>query len=831
VREVESVYDFPLDGFQQEATRLLIEGHSVVVSAPTGSGKTLIGETAIMTVLARGQKAIYTTPLKALSNQKLREFQALFGTRRVGLKTGDVEINAANADIVVMTTEILRNMLYPSAGDVGAEGTEGSGGAEIGELGGVSDGRLDNVGVVILDEVHYLADVSRGTVWEETIIYCPPRIQLLCLSATVGNPDDLAGWIEEVHCQGTRQRCETIVSDYRPVPLNWHFSMKPGRMWPGLGPLLSRKGDRLNHELFPFTKEGVREWALANGGGDRGGGGGGGWGGDAEWGVNDDQDGSYEGGFYRKARNDGGRRGGAGGARGGGSSSRSRGGGGRGEREGGRGDRNGRGGGDGYNNGGYNGGGGYNRAPPPSPANDRQMRRRLVPHVETTVGQLVAANMLPAVWFIFSRKGCDQAAFYLADCGAKLVTRDEEREIAYALDEFAAINPDAVRPEAVAPLLLGIASHHAGLLPGWKGLVEGLFQRGLLKVVFATETLAAGVNMPARCSVMSALSKRGDSGPRALTSNEFMQMCGRAGRRGYDTVGHVVACQSPFEGPEEAFALVQAPPENLRSQFSISYGMVLNLLRAGKPLRQVRSIVERSFGNYLGGRAKRGQVKELRRLREQADALREQIESGESIVEPEEWARYVKLDGRLKEERRLLKIISRQTEDSLAEVARAAVKEAMELREMPVIVYIETDENDAPQTPERPKPEPSPTVGLMPDGSWSMGAQDGDAEGEKEEARAAVGGDRIGEVFDDDVEEEETADDDDDEGGGGGSARGANANAPRGRVIAVAIVEAYQPPPFKSVGGRNPFPLGEFVALAADGTWHRFAARSGCIVG
>jgi superfamily II RNA helicase len=220
--------------------------------------------------------------------------------------------------------------------------------------------------------------------------------------------------------------------------------------------------------------------------------------------------------------------------------------------------------------------------------------------VETTVGQLVAASMLPAVWFIFSRKGCDQAAFYLADCGAKLVTPREEAEIAAALDEFEKNNPDAMRPEAVNPLLMGIASHHAGLLPGWKGLVENLFQRGLLKVVFATETLAAGVNMPARCSVMSALSKRGDEGPRMLTSNEFMQMCGRAGRRGYDTVGHVVCCQSPFEGCEEAFDLVIAPPENLKSQFSISYGMVLNLLRAGRPLSAVRSIVERSFGNYLG---------------------------------------------------------------------------------------------------------------------------------------------------------------------------------------------------------------------------------------
>ena len=220
-------------------------------------------------------------------------------------------------------------------------------------------------------------------------------------------------------------------------------------------------------------------------------------------------------------------------------------------------------------------------------------------------------------------------------------------------------------------------------------MVENLFQRGLLKVVFATETLAAGVNMPARCSVMSALSKRGDEGPRMLTSNEFMQMCGRAGRRGYDTVGHVVCCQSPFEGCEEAFDLVIAPPENLKSQFSISYGMVLNLLRAGRPLSAVRSIVERSFGNYLGGRARREQVRELRRIREQSDALREQIATGDCGVEPEEWARFIKLDERLKEERRLLKIISRQTDDALAEMARANVRDALELLGGCVVVGVD----------------------------------------------------------------------------------------------------------------------------------------------
>ena len=338
---------------------------------------------------------------------------------------------------------------------------------------------------------------------------------------------------------------------------------------------------------------------------------------------------------------------------------------------------------------------GYRRGgpgPDPYPANDRQARRRLVPHVETVVGQLVAADLLPAVWFIFSRKGCDQAAEYLCQCGASLVSGAERRKIAEALTAFETDNPDAVRPEAVEPLLLGIASHHAGLLPGWKGLVERLFQRGLLKVVFATETLAAGVNMPARSSVLSCLSKRDDSGPRALTSNEFMQMAGRAGRRGYDSVGHVVALQSPFEGPEEAFALVTSPPENLRSRFSVSYGMALNLLNAGSDLKTVRATVERSFGNYLGGRARRDQTRELRRLREQRDALSEQIAAGASEVEPEEWERFKKLDGRLKEERRLLKTVARQTLESRAEGARRAVGEWRELGETFVFVEVFVDD-------------------------------------------------------------------------------------------------------------------------------------------
>jgi superfamily II RNA helicase len=806
VADIENLNAFPFDPFQSEAAEALIRGDCVVVSAPTGSGKTLVGEVAIVNALLRGQKAIYTTPLKALSNQKLREFQKIFGPRRVGLKTGDVEINAADADVVVMTTEILRNMLYPSAGaeDAGGGGVTvdvPSSAVVIGEDAGRADGRLEGVGVVILDEVHYLSDASRGTVWEETIIYLPSAVQLLCLSATVGNPDDLAGWIEDVHCRGGTQ-CEVVQSDYRPVPLTWHFSMKPGRMYPGLGPLLNRAGTRLHHELFPFTKEGAREWANANGGDGYGS-----YGNsfDDRYGVGDDDDGYYEGGFFRRNNNDRGR---------------------------------GRGGGGGRGRRGSGGGGGGGRRfppPPPSPATDKQQRRRLVPHVETTVGQLVAGNMLPAVWFVFSRKGCDQAAEYLCRCGAKLVTPAEEREIAATLDAFARQNPDAIRDDAIEPLLLGIASHHAGLLPGWKGLVEGLFQRGLLKVVFATETLAAGVNMPARCSVLSALSKRGDAGPRMLTSNEFMQMCGRAGRRGFDTIGHVVACQSPFEGPEEAFDLVTSPPDNLRSQFSISYGMVLNLVRAGRPLPMVRSIVEQSFGNYLGGKAKREQTKELRRLKQQADALREQIEMGESIVPREEWRRYVKLEERLKEERRLMKIISRQSWDMKAEMARAAIRDFLEIDEGIALALVELDDvaedgrvirpgRNLPPSFSRGARPKSKTIGLMPDGSWSVedpdAAEDDVADGEDDVAsadssnavtpRTADAADAVAAFDDADSDESPHATP------SSSSSTSSAFSRPRGRVALVAVVDAI---------AADSDGVGDFIGVDRDGAWYRFGAE------
>lgn len=699
VRDIEDFYPYNLDVFQIDATKVLLKGSSVVVSAPTGSGKTLVGETAILTALARGEKAIYTTPLKALSNQKLREFQKIFGKRRCGLKTGDVDING-DADVMIMTTEILRNMLYSSA------------------AGGRDDDRLSDVSIIVLDEVHYLSDPGRGTVWEETIIYCPSRIQLLCLSATVGNPEDLSGWIEEVHGP-----CDTIVSSYRPVPLTWQYSMKPSQLYPGLGPLLNFKGTKLHHDLRPFTREGLQQ-------------------------RND----NWEDGFGRQG--------------------------------------------------------------PSSRESERILRRRFVPHVETTVQQLIASDMIPAVWFIFSRKGCDQSVDYLMQAGGNLVTRAEREQIDVALEEFSKDNKSAIRTAMIEPLRRGVASHHAGLLPAWKGLVEKLFQRGLIKVVFATETLAAGVNMPARCSVLSALSKRDDQGPRLLTSNEFMQMAGRAGRRGFDTVGHVVCCQSPFEGPDEAFELVISPPENLKSQFSISYGMVLNLLQ-GRSLKQVQGIVERSFGNYLGGKARSVRERELHRVDVQIGKLAKQIENTNDDEDAADWKRFVKLDERLKEEKRLLKILFRQEAEMQAIEIRETIQNRLKQSGGPVVVNIDVGDN----TLIRRKERRSATIALFEDDLLKVEGQDFAGEWRLQDIDSDDAP-SLDELFGDESEDDKQRSDSDDFM----QSFDDMADVTPRRLITAAIVEAVPSskiaPTASAIG--KPYPMGEFSALGSDGAWYRF---------
>ena len=450
------MYEFPfeLDDFQKDACRCITDGKSVVVCAPTGAGKTVIAQHAIHCALEQGKKVFYTTPLKALSNQKYNDFSEKYGIDKVGLLTGDTSINRG-AQIVVMTTEVFRNMLY---------GTN---------FGSVTD-NLKDVKYVILDEVHYMNDEQRGTVWEESIIYCPTNVQIVALSATVANADKLTEWINTVH-----SRTELINTDFRPVPLRFYYfdSSQPNTLLPLLTP-----NGTLNKKIKPEKKEFKRGKAV-------------------------------------------------------------------------------------------------------------QKRNT----VKDVVRNLHEKNMLPAIYFTFSRKKCDEQ---MEKCASLcLVTPKEQEEIRQIIDDYIAENPYLYKNKHIEYLMLGVASHHAGLLPGWKVLVEKLFQKGLIKVVFATETLAAGINMPARSTVISSISKRTDNGHRTLTPSEFLQMSGRAGRRGMDEIGYVVIVGTHFQTPEEVAELVLSDANPLESKFSPSYSMVLNLLQRFT-LDEAKELVLKSFGYF-----------------------------------------------------------------------------------------------------------------------------------------------------------------------------------------------------------------------------------------
>ena len=453
------IYTFPfeLDDFQKEACQFIDEGKSVVVCAPTGAGKTVIAQHAIHRALEEGKRIFYTTPLKALSNQKYYDFGEKYGHDRVGLLTGDTSINR-NAQIVIMTTEVFRNMLY---------GTN---------FGAVAD-NLKDVKYIVLDEVHYMNDEQRGTVWEESIIYCPVNIQIIALSATVANADELTAWINTVHSD-----TKLVNTDFRPVPLRFYYydSSQPDKLLPLLTPT-----GQLNKKIRPEKRQ---------------------------WG--------------RHAKN-------------------------------------------------------TQKSP-----------------VKNVVRNLAALDMLPAIYFTFSRKKCDEQMEQCASLG--LITKDEQAAIRQFIDEYIAENPHLYNNKHIEFLLQGVASHHAGLLPGWKNLVEKLFQKGLIKVVFATETLAAGINMPARSTVISTVSKKTDSGHRMLTANEFLQMSGRAGRRGMDEIGYVVVVGTPFQSPEEVAELVLSSANPLESRFSPSYSMVLNLLQRFS-LDEAKELISKSFGYYSAG--------------------------------------------------------------------------------------------------------------------------------------------------------------------------------------------------------------------------------------
>jgi len=585
--DIDKIFPFSLDEFQKKAITSLDAGNSVVVCAPTGSGKTVIGEYAIYRAISSGKRLFYTTPLKALSNQKFRDFQARFeysdNPQKVGLITGDILINP-DSPIVVMTTEIFRNMLYETP--IGQVGTS-----------------LEDVGIVVLDECHYISDRSRGTVWEESIIYCPKSIQLLALSASIGNPEELTDWINKVRNQDKQNKndtiCELINSDFRPVPLEHFFSTKEG-----LFPLLDNKGYAINPKLKTKIPKGKR------------------------------------------------------------------------------------------------------------------LKREDCPRVLTIIQQLKNKNFLPAIYVIFSRKGCEQAVRELNSLN--LVSEDEASSLIlhllnFFLDEnlelqekiltvlqenslplynkllnflanplqtwpelaeflsanpslkeallnFFAQNTEFVRMEQLEPLTRGIASHHAGVLPVWKELVEKLFELGLIKVVFATATLSAGINMPARTTVISALSKRTDDGHSMLSTSEFIQIAGRAGRRGMDKVGYVVTIQSPYEGSKEASYLATSRSEALKSCFTPSYGMVLNLLQK-HTIDEVKELLESSFAEYLAGLRLEPEKKAINDLNTSLAKLDIDLAG----MQPEEFAKYEKLRERIRIEEHIYKLLKQQDQSAKAQ--------------------------------------------------------------------------------------------------------------------------------------------------------------------
>lgn len=493
-REFEATFDFPFDPFQVQACRAVEAGKGVLVAAPTGAGKTVIGEFAAYMALNRGRKCFYTTPIKALSNQKYQEFVARFGVQKVGLLTGDTSVNG-EADILVMTTEVLRNMLYAGSST------------------------LNTLGFVVMDEVHYLADKFRGAVWEEVLIHLMESVQVVSLSATVSNAEEFGEWLQTI-----RGDTEVVVTEVRPVPLYQHVLIDNG-----LIDLFVENG-RVNPEILRREREALRRVRSPR---DRG---------------------------SRKDWADGGHR--------------------------------------------------LSRA--------------------EIIEKLHREGMLPAITFIFSRLGCDSAVRQCLASGIKLTTTDERSEIrSIALKYTENIAQEDLETlgfgEWLAGLERGIAAHHAGLLPSFKSAVEDLFQKGLLKAIFATETLALGINMPARTVVLEKLIKWNGEAHVPVTPGEYTQLTGRAGRRGIDIEGNAVVQWSPTVDSATAAGLASTRTYPLRSSFTPTYNMAINLIsRFGR--QRARGSLESSFAQFQADRAVVGLT---RQIHKNERAIAEFVESAQ----------------------------------------------------------------------------------------------------------------------------------------------------------------------------------------------------------
>lgn len=517
-----------LDRFQREAIAAVDAGHHVLVAAPTGAGKTVVAEHAVAVALAGGRRAFYTTPIKALSNQKFTDLVRLHGADRVGLLTGDNAIRP-DAPVVVMTTEVLRNMVYARSA------------------------ALADLAWVVLDEVHFLQDAYRGPVWEEVLVHAPAHVRFVCLSATVSNADELAAWITVA-----RGRTETVIETERPVELVNHY-------------LVAERG----------TGELVQLPTLVGGR------------------PNPEGD----------------------------------------------------------------------RFDPPAPGRprygkgrERARSRWATPRRSAVIEHLAGSDLLPAIVFVFSRKGCDDAARAVVEDGFRLTTQPERQRIR-AIAEHHLRHLDAGdravldHDRWLARLEAGVAAHHAGLVPPFKEAVEACFVEGLVKVVFATETLALGINMPARSVVIESLSKFTGEAHEDLTPAQYTQLTGRAGRRGLDPVGHALVLWSPWSSFDKVAALAASREFVLRSAFRPTPNMVVNLIRRhdrerahellGRSFAQFQA--DRSLAKLAHRRARRsellaeaergavcelGDVEEYRALRRaERDARREARRSRESAIE------------------------------------------------------------------------------------------------------------------------------------------------------------------------------------------------------
>ncbi len=457
-------YRFALDPFQEQAVRLIQAGESVLVSAPTGAGKTLIAEFAIYRALAAQRRVVYTTPLKALSNQKFSDFARQYGTDQVGILTGDVKVNPG-APILVMTTEILRNILFTQA--------------------------PADLATAVLDECHYLGDEGRGTVWEEIVINCPPAVQLVALSATVSNVQEIAEWVGQVH-----RPIHPIAHVVRPVPLEYLLCHPDAEIVPLAAPRRA-----VARAVPPPRVRGLR--------------------------------------FSRRG--------------------------------------------------------------------EEVRRRRLPPSPNRVIPQLAERRWLPAIYFIFSRLGCERALERFLRYGQDLLEAERrpevEEAIARTLEEYPNIVAETeTNARLLAGLRRGAGVHHAGILPALKRLTETLFERGLVKAVFATETMSLGIHMPARSVVVQGIRKRSEQGFRRLSLNELTQMAGRAGRRGIDPEGKCLLALDAPEAEDEVRQLLGGEPEPIQSRFRVSYSSAALLVSLYREPAAVRRVIESSFGQFQNRR-------------------------------------------------------------------------------------------------------------------------------------------------------------------------------------------------------------------------------------